>query len=68
LGEKLGENEEKIISIIKEDDTIAIIEIAKRIGISTTAVEKNIKKLKDKGVLERIGPAKVGHGTFLSEG
>jgi len=31
------------------------------LGISTTAVENNIKKLKDIGMLERKGPAKGGY-------
>ena len=30
------------------------------IGISTTALDKNIKKLKEKGLLKRIGTAKDG--------
>jgi len=31
------------------------------IGISTTATDKNLAKLKRKGVLRRIGPARGGH-------
>jgi DNA-binding MarR family transcriptional regulator len=56
LGEKLGENEERILSLIIEDQKISIVDIAHRLSISTTAVENNIKKLKDKGLLERKGP------------
>jgi ATP-dependent DNA helicase RecG len=61
LGEKLGENEERTLSLIIEDQKISIVDIAHRLSISTTAVEKNIKKLKDKGLLERKGPAKGGY-------
>ncbi|MCK5774396.1 MAG: putative DNA binding domain-containing protein [Thermoplasmata archaeon] len=61
LGEKLGENEERILALIIEDQTIPITDIAEKIGISTTAVENNIKKLKVKGLLERKGPAKGGY-------
>ena len=35
--------------------------IAEILKISTTAVEKNIAKLKDNGILKRIGPDKGGH-------
>jgi len=35
--------------------------MASRIGINSTTVDKNIKTLKEKGLLMRIGPAKGGH-------
>ena len=35
--------------------------IEKEIGISITAVENIIKKLKEKNLLKHIGPAKGGH-------
>lgn len=61
LGEKLVENEESILSLIIQDQKIFIVDIADKPGISTTAVENNIKKLKDKGLLERKGPAEGGY-------
>ncbi len=60
LGERLGENEGKILSLLSKDPHLSIPQIAEAIGISTTAVENNIKKLKEKGLLLRIGPAKGG--------
>ncbi|MCK4347702.1 MAG: HTH domain-containing protein, partial [Thermoplasmatales archaeon] len=61
LGEKLGENEEKILKIILNNKFVTISELSKSLDISTTAIEKNIAKLKDKGLLKRAGPAKGGH-------
>lgn len=61
LGERLGENEEKILGIINKNKFVTISELSKSINISTTAVEKNIVKLKEKGLLKRVGPAKGGH-------
>ncbi len=58
---ELGENEEKILVLLSKDATMSITSLAEKIGISTTAVENNIDKLKDKGLLERKGPAKGGH-------
>ena len=59
--EKWGENEKKILELIDKDNTITISQIAKKLKIGTTAVENNILKLKQKGVLKRIGPDKGGY-------
>ena len=61
LGDKLGENEKKILNFLSQNPAMSITKLAENIGISTTAVEKNIKKLKEKGFLERKGPAKGGY-------
>lgn len=55
LGVKLGENEKKIIELIKRDSQITIDKLAEELKISTTAIENNIKKLRQKKVLKRIG-------------
>jgi ATP-dependent DNA helicase RecG len=51
----------KILNLIKEDCHITIPEIARRIELSTRAVEKQIAKLKEQNKLKRIGPDKGGH-------
>ena len=61
LGERLGENEKRILNLLSENPQMSISDIAKSVGISATAVEKNIAKLKKKGLLERIGPARGGY-------
>jgi len=61
LGEKLGENEIKILKLMKDNEYITTKELSKYIRISTTAVDNNISKLKKKGILKRIGPAKGGY-------
>lgn len=48
LGVKLGENEKKIIELIKRDSQITIDKLAEELKISTTAIENNIKKLRQK--------------------
>ena len=67
LGEKLGETGRKMLTLIAGDNFITIPRIAESLGISTTAVEKNLSKLKQKGVLRRIGPAKGGHWEVIEE-
>ena len=65
LGEKLGENEAKIIGFMSEHKFITLKELAKRLEISDVAVYKNIKKLKEKGLIKRIGFAKGGYWEVL---
>ena len=61
LGEKLGENELAIVKEISNDPNITIAELSQRVEISTTAIENNITKLKEKGILKRVGPDKGGY-------
>ncbi len=46
---------------MKNHPTISITALSKQIGISTTAIEKNIDFLKNEGFIERIGPDKGGY-------
>jgi len=52
---------QKILDFIKENPELTITELAQRTGISDRAVKKNIKKLKDDGLLKRVGPDKGGY-------
>jgi ATP-dependent DNA helicase RecG len=61
LGEKLSENERNILRLIYSNKRISISGMAKEVGISTTAVHKNLTKLKQRGILRRVGPDKGGH-------
>jgi len=50
-----------ILEILKTDKTLTRQIIAKKLDISPDTVKKNIAKLKQKGFLKRIGPAKGGY-------
>ena len=65
LGERLGENREKIIALIAKNKSISIPELSRELKISTTAIENNISKLKQKGLLKRVGSAKGGYWEIL---
>lgn len=52
---------EKIIDIIKQSPKISAKEISIVLGISSRGVEKQIKNLREQGILRRIGPDKGGH-------
>lgn len=54
-------NRKKILSEIRNNPNITFIQLANILGISTTAIEKNVGYLKDNGYIERIGSSKVGY-------
>jgi predicted HTH transcriptional regulator len=49
------------LSLIKTNSNINAGELASKIGINTRNVEKNIEKLKTRGIIVRIGPDKGGY-------
>ena len=57
----LVENQSKILEMMIKDPTISKQQISESLGISSTAVDKNIDVLKKKGLLKRVGPDKGGH-------
>ena len=67
LVEKLVESQKKILLFMKNNPFISKQSLAKKIGISTTAIDKNIVALKKKGLLRRIGPDKGGHWEIIDK-
>lgn len=67
LVEKLGENQALIVKKIYENQRISKKELSEYLKISTTAVDKNLKKLKEKGIIERIGPDRGGYWTIIEK-
>ena len=61
LGVKLGVNQITILKYILSNNHITTKELAQNIKISETAIYHNIKKLRNLGVLERVGSDKTGH-------
>ncbi len=61
LGERLGETRAAVVQAMLDNPKITIKKLAGILGISTTAVENNIRYLRAKRYLKRVGPAKGGH-------
>jgi len=61
----LGDNQKLILNTIRNNPAISLSQLSKKIGISQTAIENNIAKLKGKGLIKRIGPAKGGHWEIM---
>jgi len=60
FGESSGKTENQVFTLLSDNPEITIPEIAKALGLTTRAVEKQIAKLRKKGRLHRIGPARGG--------
>lgn len=52
---------EKIIAALKRSPKITMSELAESIGLSVKGIEKNIKTLREHGIIRRIGPDKGGY-------
>ncbi|WP_225353868.1 winged helix-turn-helix domain-containing protein [Methanolacinia petrolearia] len=55
----------KILSLISTDPSISMGDMARRIGITQKGIEWQIRKLKDSGRLERVGPKKGGYWKII---
>lgn len=64
--ENLSENQKQIIELVRRDKYITAFVIAKEIDISHRKVQENMAKLKEMGILKRIGPAKGGHWQIIN--
>jgi len=51
----------KILELLAASPDMTIPQLAKELGLSTRAVEKQLAKLQQDNKLQRIGPAKGGH-------
>lgn len=54
-GNQLGNTKERILSEMKATPKTPGAQLAELLNISKTAVEKNIKQMRDAGQIERIG-------------
>lgn len=60
LGKRLGKNRVKILRLIHEDPTISTVQMAEKIEISTTAIDKNLRQMRDI-FIRHVGPSNGGH-------
>lgn len=63
--EKVTENQKKILQQMAQNPRISSRELGEFIGISDRKVRENVRKLKDKGVIRRVGSAKGGHWVVI---
>ncbi|SHI74100.1 ATP-dependent DNA helicase RecG [Mesonia phycicola] len=59
--DNLTDNRVNIIKAIHENSKVSKRELEDKVGLSATAIDKNLDALKDLGLIERVGSAKGGH-------
>ena len=62
---KVSKTAQKIIDLIISDSSITAENMANRIGVSKRAIEKNIKNLRDIGILKHEGSDKAGYWRII---
>ena len=58
---------EKILDAIKSNPKITQNELAEIAGLTRRGIEWNLAKLKEKGIIKRIGPAKGGYWEVIKK-
>ena len=66
-GKTVEKTAEKIVGIIKVNSKVTIKELTSLLNITRRGVEEQIKSLKDKGIIRRVGPAKGGHWEIVEQ-
>ena len=56
----------KILEAIQQNNSVTAAELSQQLGLTLRAVEKNLAKLKQEGVLKRIGPDKGGYWEIVN--
>lgn len=58
---KLENTQDKILFLIKENPQVTQFVMAEKIGVARSAISANIKKMKENGIIERIGSDRNGY-------
>lgn len=63
----LSKRQIAIIAEITDNPKISRKELSRELGINPSAIQRHIEKLKEKGILKRVGPAKGGHWEIIEK-
>ena len=66
LGKKLGKTKVEIIRLILKDPSTNTAQMAKHIGVSTTAVDNHLRQMRDV-FIRHVGPKKGGRWEILTD-
>lgn len=53
--------EKKILAIMEDDSSVAMGVISDKLNVTKRTVERNVKKLREQGKIERVGGKCYGH-------
>ena len=54
-----------ILNAIQQNPKVSAVEMASLLGISSRAVEKRLRSMRENDVIRRVGPDKVGHWEII---
>ena len=61
VGVKLTKKEQEVLAEIQKDNSATAANIANQCQVTIRTIERTIKSLKEKGIIERVGSDKAGH-------
>ncbi len=64
--ESVVENETKILSLLKANNTLSAKELSIKLGLTERTVQRYLRQLTARNLLKRIGPDKGGHWKIIS--
>ncbi|MEA1985274.1 MAG: winged helix-turn-helix transcriptional regulator, partial [Euryarchaeota archaeon] len=63
---ELSEKQQNILTLIQKNPTISRKELSATLNINQSAIQKHIDKLKEMGLLGRVGAARGGHWEVMT--
>ena len=64
----MNQTQQKIIEMILNDSKVTQVAMAKKLGVTTSAVKKSIKELSDRKILKHTGSSRSGYWEVLERG
>ena len=64
---KVTENQQFIINKLSENPEITVAELSELLGISLRKTKDNMRKLREIGLIRRVGPNRGGHWEVVEE-
>ena len=65
--EKVTENQQAIMREIREKPFVTASELSEMLGISLRKTQENMRKLRETGLIRRVGPNKGGHWEVIDQ-
>ena len=59
--EKVTDGEQMLLRLLAEDSGYTMLQLSEKIGVSRKTIALRLKKLKDSGVIERVGSDYKGY-------
>jgi len=65
VGTKLTKTEDKIFELLKNNGHPIAVDLAAEMGVDVRTIERGLKKLRDNGFIEHVGPTRSGEWEIL---